>query len=401
LKIAFLLGAGASNQFGIPTTEELAHEFLEIVDDHRLNLVLDENESNDIEALIKVIQQIKDLQTNTGLTFLNLSDSDWNTIGSVSDEYEGIEQKVFNFIREKCSSPDYSKAIKFYKPILDLQKRTGLNIFTTNYDMIIEEVCREQKISYNDGFRQEKHGYNIIFDPHNFGGFDIQLFKLHGSINWWSDDQRQKIFSLDPTLYGFEGYKNLMIYPAEKDDFFNFPFNILQYMFNLILNETDELIVIGHKFGDKNILAPISAALERPNFELTIINPSATEIKNKIFKDHDKVNVIDKTLEEWVTEGGVTQLENKFPKLDMSKIKDNITTVPAIQEEPIKQADIPLRSVPVAKHIPEAKGILFNLLDSMKDRQQCPKCGTEFSVQRIYQIFNCPHCNIQLERQKG
>ena len=85
----------------------------------------------------------------------------------------------------------------------------------------------------------------------------------------------------------------------------------------------------------------------------------------------------------------------------MSKIKDHITTVHAIEEEPIKQADIPLSSVPVAKHVPEAKGMLFNLLDSMKDRQQCPKCGTEFSVQRIYQIFNCPHCNIQLERQKG
>ena len=400
MNIAFLLGAGASNQFGIPTTDVLASDLLKIIDDPALDVILDDSEYNDIEALIKAIQQIRDLQNNIGLNLIDLEDAQRDDVIQTSERYGDIEQKVFDFIRKKCGTADYSYAVKIFKPILELQKRTNLRIFTTNYDMIIEEVCKKLKIDYNDGFKQERHGYNIIFDPEHFSAnSELQLFKIHGSINWWSDNKRQKIFRLDPALQGIEGYKNLMIYPAEKEDYFNYPFNILQYMFNITLNEIDELIVVGHKFGDKNILAPIRAALERTNFELTIVNPDASKLKETLFNNHERVNVIGKTFEEWVSSGGITDIENRFPKKTQTPTK--LVSEPSAKTKASSQVDdsrYGMSRVPYAKHVPEARGTSFNLGTMLRDRQRCPKCGLEFSVNRLYQFFNCPHCNVRLER---
>jgi len=129
------------------------------------------------------------------------------------------------------------------------------------------------------------------------------LNKLHGSVTWWSDNTRQKIFKLAADIMGTEKYTNLMIYPAQKDDVFNFPYYMLQWMFNLTLNEIDELIAIGHKFEDPNITMSVKGALENPNFKLTLVSPSASKIKEKIFQNNKKVNAIDKKFEEWLPDG--------------------------------------------------------------------------------------------------
>src|SRR3989344_9158773 len=77
-----------------------------------------------------------------------------------------------------------------------------INIFTTNFDMFIEDSCERLNIPYNDGFAGQ---LNPSFSVANFNKIqkykslqfdntsDIPLFniiKLHGSISWQTKDEK-------------------------------------------------------------------------------------------------------------------------------------------------------------------------------------------------------------------
>lgn len=96
-----------------------------------------------------------------------------------------------------------------------LKRRTNLvskqvNLFTTNMDLFIEYTLEANKIEYNDGFSGRmtpKFGtsnfHNIIHkvSPHYENQSEIPLmnvFKLHGSVNWrLSDDSESILYDSD------------------------------------------------------------------------------------------------------------------------------------------------------------------------------------------------------------
>lgn len=61
-----------------------------------------------------------------------------------------------------------------------------IEIFTTNYDLLMEQALEEKRIPYFDGFVGSKHPF---FDTHSIEEESLparwaRLWKLHGSINW-------------------------------------------------------------------------------------------------------------------------------------------------------------------------------------------------------------------------
>ncbi len=312
--IGFLLGAGASKPFGIPTTQDMANEYLEITTNQYLKKLFKGEKDTDIENVIKAMFQIEELPNNLGIKLLAQENKQFPEITSMSKACENTVKELSNFIRDKCLNPDIEKASNIYKKIFDLRKIAILKIFSTNYDLIVEEVCKNIKIDLTDGFISKQFEDQKIFDIFSLNKGDVQLYKLHGSVSWWSDDEKQKIFKLPSEIPGIKNHTNLMIYPAQKENVFNFPYNILQWIFSITLNEINNLIVIGHKFEDSNITATVKAALENPNFELTLVNPSASTIKENIFLNHERVTAIDEKFENWVDDGikSLTKIANKF-----------------------------------------------------------------------------------------
>ena len=78
-----------------------------------------------------------------------------------------------------------------------------VNIFTTNFDLFLEDTCEKLNLFYNDGFDGR---IRPVFDVANFNKLlsfkslqfdnktDIPLFniiKIHGSISWQYDDSNQ------------------------------------------------------------------------------------------------------------------------------------------------------------------------------------------------------------------
>ena len=55
--------------------------------------------------------------------------------------------------------------------------------------------------------------------------------------------------------------------------------------------------------SEETIVEYLSAALENPEFKLTLVSPSASKIKEQVFSNHTRVEPIDKKFEDWIVEG--------------------------------------------------------------------------------------------------
>lgn len=393
----FLLGAGSSKALGIPTTEDMSKEFLAEFSNELLDMVFDKGKGSDIETLVKAVHQIKELKNNHGIALLRAKGNKLSEVDKISEFFEQIEVKLTKFIRDKCLTPDIPKAILLYKPLIALSDITTVKIFTTNYDVVIEEVCHNLEKIYSDGFVEEKHGYYKSFNPEALNQKNIQLYKIHGSVNWWADDSRQKIIKLSPDMdAGLRSYVNTMIYPAQKEDVFNFPFNLLQWFFANTLNSSTRLIAIGHKFGDPNITATVKAALENLNFELFLINPSAAQIKKEIFGDHPRVKVFEQSFEDWMANG-------------MNKVRDEI-----IQENKII-ADEKMKIKQEKDKILESQKTIQKLQDKISQYEMASNTNIIFNNSNEYlsddpfslnnprttiNLPTFPHNNVQIRCPK-
>jgi hypothetical protein len=70
------------------------------------------------------------------------------------------------------------------------QRANAIEVFTTNYDLLLEQAFELAKAPYFDGFTG---GHAPFFDPVTVAGNDLparwsRLWKLHGSLGWKSDN---------------------------------------------------------------------------------------------------------------------------------------------------------------------------------------------------------------------
>ncbi|MHB1697453.1 MAG: SIR2 family protein [bacterium] len=154
-----------------------------------------------------------------------------------------------------------------------------VNIFTTNFDMFMEDSCERLGIPYNDGFSGQ---INPIFNVANFNKIqrykslqfdntsDIPLFniiKLHGSVSWQAKDENI-IYSKgahiaddldDKTGDDFDmGYKKIAIINPNAEKHFetvldtNYASMLRKFTLELE-KENSVLILIGFSLADKHI----------------------------------------------------------------------------------------------------------------------------------------------------
>jgi hypothetical protein len=144
--------------------------------------------------------------------------------------------------------------------------RSEVNIFTTNYDTLLEDALAINKKSYVDGFSNGGIG---CWDIEN--GFDrksrsnaVLICKLHGSIDWYVSKESGLLRTRYGTKY-LSGMSSTLIYPqatkyveTQKD-----PFASLFTLFrNTLQRKQDNILVAcGYSFGDDHVNNEIEIAL--------------------------------------------------------------------------------------------------------------------------------------------
>ena len=167
-----------------------------------------------------------------------------------------------------------------------------VNVFTLNYDTLVEQAADAAGVVLLDGFvgtqlrvfRPESYEQDLYFPAETTEGrvhrFDrvLHLYKLHGSITWTANEPKiEDPYGVRSTVFDPDGTQPLLIYPtpAKYGETLGLPYSELFRRFaGTLARPQSVLFVIGYGFGDEHVNTIIRQALAVPSFTLVIVDPS-------------------------------------------------------------------------------------------------------------------------------
>lgn len=215
-----------------------------------------------------------------------------------------IKEALFNLCNFETNPNKLHYHRKFVKSLLGrpINLRRA-NIFTTNYDLIFEQVFDDLGINYVNGFvgfnnrsfKPEVFDYDMYYPGNTTEGKVrrvekvIRYYKLHGSLNWVAEKQS------GDNIYGLKEYPidlieneckkhprnrkikigDLIIYPTsyKKGFTLDFPYSeLFRHFAASIIQQQSVLFCVGYSFFDEHINDIIYQALSIPSFTLIIID---------------------------------------------------------------------------------------------------------------------------------
>ena len=156
--------------------------------------------------------------------------------------------------------------------------RLPVEVFTVNYDLLLETALESLGVPYFDGFvgnlRARFRTELVEALPGSESGFlpsqFVRLWKLHGSVNWVRENDHQIVRIGRPVPEALPA----AIYPsdAKYEESRRVPFVVLQDRLRRALHASETLVLIsGYSFGDAHLNEMIfEAATRRERSEFII-----------------------------------------------------------------------------------------------------------------------------------
>lgn len=230
-------------------------------------------ETSNLEDILTFIRSMKEVSTGGG-----------TVRGFTEIELKDLETEICNKIADAVTK-DLPKGDNSYRRLArwmsSIDRTIPVELFTTNYDLLLEQALEEQSVPFFDGFSGSRYPF---FDIHSVEGNELpsywaRLWKLHGSVNWKAMPGGVCRVSKDI------GGSPELIYPSKLkyDQSRKMPFLAMSdRLTNFLLKPHAVLFVCGYSFGDEHINDTIINALK--------VNQSANVIAlmyGKIKKDSD------------------------------------------------------------------------------------------------------------------
>ena len=290
-EVMILLGAGASQSLGIPAMGGMFDEFEKYArskrkEDFRVcelftedlgvprdleefllaaNAAIEFPDRSLFELVGKVVapragEKLKTYESRTRAEILKI---------------EHTRNSILNFMSNKCFRFDRNLAVEQLTGLVKVVSKKGYPIFTTNYDFSVEHVAEENAVHLNDNFQERNR--RLLWDPNisfsNASG--LTLVKLHGSVTWYLDKNKQ-IEKLDtPTSINRAGERveRLVVFPTRFKDIYDQSFFALYSKFLSALSSAKCLIVVGHSLRDEYLRAAIIERYRKGDFKILVIDP--------------------------------------------------------------------------------------------------------------------------------
>ena len=149
----------------------------------------------------------------------------------------------------------YSELVSW---ISGTQRAHSVEIFTPNYDLLVEEAFERARVPYFDGFTGS---HRPFFDPASVAADELparwaRLWKLHGSLGWE--------ISNGTVIRTGQRTATELIYPdhLKYDRVTRLPYSALFERFRKFLTTPDTLLICsGFSFSDSHICAVLDEAL--------------------------------------------------------------------------------------------------------------------------------------------
>ncbi len=216
---------------------------------------------NNIEDVLSFIRGLK--QVSTGGEVRGFTENDLETLES--EVCKNIVKRI-NVELPNNQTP-YHKLSKW---ISSIDREIPIEIFTTNYDLLIEDALESLEIPYFDGFvGARKSFFDLRAVENNLIPIHwTRLWKIHGSINWYQEEieEQKKIFRSSE----IKEDANHLIYPShlKYEQSRKMPYLALIDQLNRFIRQKSSLLILsGYSFNDEHLNDTIINALKA--------NPSA------------------------------------------------------------------------------------------------------------------------------
>lgn len=212
------LGAGASKFAGYPMMKCLTEKVINVarngIDGEGFacleHFKRPEILKLDIES---ILSQQRDLLKIAELSIsgYRLAGEDFKAIQNLGEKARVYSKEIVRAIYEaiRIENCKYDKVKKYYSQLLSALSESFspfqmIPIITTNYDLIIEslEDIEDKEVNVYDGWRAGSAfkrewsfvGHKALEIEYNKQEFNIGLFKIHGSLNWFHSKKKTSLF---------------------------------------------------------------------------------------------------------------------------------------------------------------------------------------------------------------
>lgn len=267
--VCLFLGAGSSRAAGLPDVAELQGAVLAGLSEPHRSLFEAQLAGRTLEQALTRVRRIAAVVEGAseidGLTNRLAADLD--------------SQVCCEIVRALDSTTaNLEAALKLAAWAARAEYHLPVEMFTVNYDLVLETALDALGVAYFDGFVGSLGGRfrtDLVEagpdDPTAWlPSFVLRLWKLHGSVNWrWEDARHRHVLRLGQPVVPDEA---AAIYPsdAKYEESRRVPFIVLQDRLRRALHHPETLVLIsGYSFGDDHLNEILfEAAQRRPRTEI-------------------------------------------------------------------------------------------------------------------------------------
>lgn len=281
-RYGFFFGAGSSCALGVPNIAFLTTKVEDALEnDFKTNFkkIGDDLKSTYPDKNINIediLNQLRQIRSITGgkedKSYLDVTGK------SATDLDDEICKIIYTVISDAEAKADLSNTKKFFAWLNMQNQNYSTELFTTNYDLIIEKSLEEIRSPYFDGFVGSyepffwQESIERFVDSSDLTQNWLRLWKLHGSLNWfWKENSSADSYSIirSGKIIDIDNIKNeLVIYPSKEkyDSSKKQPFvAYFDRLKNVLLNGEILFIFTGYSFSDQHINEIIFNSLRQNN----------------------------------------------------------------------------------------------------------------------------------------
>jgi hypothetical protein len=258
-RVAVLIGAGAPASIEVAPGKPLIPMVRQLTDDVLAKLTDDERKIVTEVTKGVTTPTVEDILSK--LRLLTRALGDQSLFGMTGAAFQTLANNICDHIGARVDvklppNPNpYSHLVNW---IAGTSRRYGVEIFTPNYDLLIEEALERAHVPYFDGF---SGGVRPFFDAATVSNDELpsrwtRVWKLHGSLGWMIDG--------DEVIRSQSRSATHLIYPdhLKYDHTQKQPYAALFDRLRAFLRTPDALLITcGFSFGDAHIVSAIEEAL--------------------------------------------------------------------------------------------------------------------------------------------